>query len=233
MAKQGIPQIKIPIRQNELSINLVERYLGVVFDKFIENAEEITKNYDTYCLNHPIWNKVRAHDDTEVNNIVLVPNLKAIIDWKTGYVFGNPIKYAQNKSSDMDDINYLNKYVRSSCQRAVDKEVGKWAYATGVGYYCIEPKSFDFDIETEAPYEIYCRPANTCAKVYSSFNGNKALFDLLYTTYETVKADGTKETVKVLELDKYESNILNSKRTKYDNEADYVYDIIYVYFYIF
>ena len=30
-----------------------------------------------------------------------------------------------------------------------------------------------------------------------------------------------------IELDKYESNILNSKRTKYDNEADYVYDIIY------
>lgn len=200
MAKKGISQIKIPIRPNELSIEMVEKYLDAVFQCFSENAEKITADYEMYCLNHPIWAKTRAHDDTDVNNIVLVPNLKAIIDWKTGYVFGNPIKYAQNKSSEMDDIEYLNKYVRSSCQRAVDKEVGKWAYSTGVGYYFVEPKSTEFDIESEAPYEIYCRPANTCAKVYSSFNGNKPLFDLLYTTYERLTTENTKETVKVLDI---------------------------------
>lgn len=200
MAKKGISQIKIPIRDSELTIERVEEYLDTVFACFSENETKITADYEMYCLNHPILGKTRSHDDTNVNNIVLVPNLKAIIDWKTGYVFGNPIKYAQNKSNDMDDINYLNKYVRSSCQRAVDKEVGKWAYATGVGYYFVEPKSTDFNIETEAPYEIYCRPANTCAKVYSSFNGNKPLFDLLYTTYDRKTTEGTTETVKVLDI---------------------------------
>lgn len=200
MAKKGIAQIKIPIRHADLTIGAVEKYLDKVFNLFSNNAEAINKDYEMYCLNHPIWTKTRSHEDTNVNNIVLIPNLKAIIDWKTGYVFGNPIKYAQNKSSDMDDIEYLNKYVRSSCQRAVDKEVGKWAYATGVGYYFIEPKGYDFDIETEAPYEIYCRPANTCAKVYSAFNGNKPLFDLLYTTYKELREDGTEQEVKVLDL---------------------------------
>lgn len=200
MARKGILQIKIPVRHQGLTINDVEPYLNVVFSKFQENAKMIREDYDKYCLNHSILSKTRPHDDTEVNNIVIVPDLKAIIDWKTGYVFGNPIKYAQNETSDTDDIKYLNKYVRSACQRSIDKEVGTWAYATGVGYYFIEPKSEEFDIESEAPYEIYCREADTCAKVYSSFGGNKPLFDLLYTTYEEIKSDSRKETVSVLDI---------------------------------
>ena len=200
MASKGIKQIKIPLRAKDLTISLVEPYLDTIFSLFENNSKTIRADYDKYCLNHEILNKVRQHDDSETNNIVLIPDLKAMVDWKTGYVFGNPIKYAQNKSSDTDDITYLNKYVRNVCQRAVDKEVGKWAYATGVGYYFIEPKSENFDIETQAPYEIYCREADTCAKVYSSFGGNKPLFDMLYTTYEEITQQNSKKTVKVLDI---------------------------------
>ncbi len=199
MASKGINQIKIPIRPQDLTIERVEPYINTVFSVFERNALSIRNDYDKYCLNHKILNKVREHDDSEVNSIVLIPDLKAMVDWKTGYVFGNPIKYAQNKDIDTNDITYLNKYVRSVCQRAVDKEVGKWAYATGVGYYFIEPKSESFDIETQSPYELYCREADTCAKVYSSFGGNKPLFDMLYTTYTEIE-DTLNKTVKVLDI---------------------------------
>ena len=197
--KKGIEQIRIPIRPQDLTIEKVEPYIEKVFGLFEKNSLRIRADYDKYCLDHAILSKVRKHQDSDVNNIVLIPDLKAMIDWKTGYVFGNPIKYAQNKSSDTDDITYLNKYVRNVCQRTVDKEVGKWAYATGVGYYFIEPKSETFDIENQAPYEIYCRDADSCAKVYSSFGGNKPLFDILYTTYVEI-VDGLNKTVKVLDI---------------------------------
>lgn len=200
MARKGIPQIKIPVKPKDLTIETVKSYLPLVFSQFENNAKQIRKDYDIYCLDHSILGKERAHNDTEVNNIVLIPDLKAMIDWKTGYVFGNPIKYAQNKTSDTDDIEYLNKYVRGSSQRSIDKEVGKWAYATGVGYYFVEPKSEDFDINTEAPYEIYHRESDSCCKVYSSFGGNKPLFDLLYTTYEEINKEQQKKTVKVLDV---------------------------------
>lgn len=200
MASKGIKQIKIPIRVKDLTIEKVEPYLQYIFNEFSNNSKNIRADYDKYCLNHEILGKIRQHEDSEVNNIVLIPDLKAMVDWKTGYVFGNPIKYAQNKSSDTDDISYLNKYVRNVCQRAVDKEVGKWAYATGVGYYFVEPKSENFDIETQSPYEIYCREADTCVKVYSSFGGNKPLFDILYTTYEKIENEVSVKTIKVLDI---------------------------------
>ena len=197
--KKGIPQIKIPIKISDLTIDAVEPYIPRVFSEFQKNAEIIRKDYDTYCLDHPILEKVRAHNDTDINNIVLVPDLKAMVDWKTGYVFGNPIKYAQNKTNDTDDINYLNKYVRDACQRAVDKEVGKWAFATGVGYYFIEPKSHTVDIENEAPYVLYHKDSDICAKVYSSFGNNEPLFDIIYTTY-TEKQKGINVTSKILDI---------------------------------
>jgi SPP1 family phage portal protein len=131
---------------------------------------------------------------------VLVPDLKAMVDWKTGYIFGNPIKYAQSKTTDTDDINYINKYTRSVCQRAIDKEVGKWAYATGVGYYFVEPRSDKFDVESDAPYVIYHRESDSCVKVYSAFGSKPALFDILYTTYEKIVDEGHKKEIKVLDI---------------------------------
>ena len=198
--KQGIPKIKIPVKSSEFTIEKAEKYLEKIYESFENNATKIRKDYDMYCLDHQILTKVRTHDDTSVNNIVLVPDLKAMVDWKTGYCYGNPIKYAQNKSIDTDDIHYLNKYVRDVCQRTVDKEVGKWAYSTGLGYYFIEPRSDKFDVEVESPYVLYHRDSDTCTKVYSSYGANEALFDILYTTYEELDEQDFVRDVYVLDI---------------------------------
>lgn len=213
MAKKGIQTIKIPVRPQDLTIDIVDLYLTKVFSQFEQNSKQIRDDYDKYCLNHQILTKTRTHNDSDVNNIVLIPDLSAMVDWKTGYVFGNPIKYAQNKIGDTDDIEYLNKYTRSVCQRAVDKQVGTWVYATGVGYYFIEPKSDNYDIETESPYELYCRDADTCTKVYSSFGGNKPLFDVLYTSYDEQVTDVLSRKVDVLDV--YLPDVLLTYEKKY------------------
>ena len=198
--RKGIPQIKIPIRPSELSIQKVEPYLPSVFSQFCQNSSKIRRDYDFYCLSHPIEQKVRTHDDTDVNNIVLIPDMNYMVNWKAGYACGNPIKYAQSKTMDTDDISYLNKHIRSSKKRTVDKEVVTWAYAVGKGFYFIEPKSGDFDAENEAPYVLYCRDADTCAKVYSSFDGGDALFDILYTKVKECDAEGKEKTVEYYDI---------------------------------
>ena len=197
----GVEKILIPIKPRELTIDKVIPYLPTILEKFNKNAVEIRKNYDTYCLQHKILGKKRVHDDDDsINNLVLEPHLMAMVDWKTGYVFGNPIKYAQTKDSNTDDITYLNKYARYANRSAVDQEVGMWTYATGVGYYFIQPTDERVDTETEAPFELFCREADTCAKVYSSYNGKKPLFDMLYTTIKEIDEQNRSETYAILDI---------------------------------
>ena len=200
MAVKGIPQIKIPVKPSDLSIEAVKPYLASIFTQFEENAKKIRGDYDIFCLNQNIYAKSRKHEDTDINNIVAIPNIRSAIEWKVGYTVGQPIKYAQTKDNQTDDIEVLNKHFRSVYKNAVNEEEITWAIACGVGYTFIQPKSVKVDTAKEAPFDIYCINSDECAKVYSSYLGNKELFDMLYTTYEEISSDGAKRTVKVFDL---------------------------------
>lgn len=183
----GISKIKIPIKKDKLTVDEILKYLPAVYSEFSSNSTKIRKNYDSYCLKHEILNKVRLHDE-EVNNIVLSPHIRSMVDWKTGYTLGNPIKYAQSKSAQTDDITVLNTYLRSSNKRAIDAEVAKWVYSCGVGYYFVQPNGNS--IAGFAPFDIFCVDADACCKVYSSYLGNEPLFDLIKTTIEEKTSTG-------------------------------------------
>lgn len=201
MGAKGISQIKIPIKADELTITAVEPYLDEVFNKFQENSAAIREDYDFFCLNQSILGKERTHNDTDVNNIVCIPNIRSAVEWRAGYLVGNPINYAQTENDETDDIKVLNRYCRAADKATVDSDVITWAEATGVGYYFIEPKSdTNIDLRQDAPFELYMVEADKCAKVYSSFNGNKPLFDLIYTTYQEIDSNKRKTTVKVLDI---------------------------------
>lgn len=218
----GIKKILIPIKQSDLTIEKVKPYLPSVLAQFLTNKTKIRADYDIYCLQHNILSKQRTHDDTEINNKVLEPHIKAMVDWKTGYVFGNPITYAQTKDSRTDDITFLNKYARFARRRAVDSEVAIWVYATGVGYYFVEPTKNAVNTEYEAPFELFCRDADTCTKVYSAYNGKKPLFDILYTEIDEYDERGQSQTFYILDIylpNEYYQYKIPFKTTKID---DYV-----------
>ena len=198
--KQGITQIKIPIRKSELTIEAVEPYIDSIFEQFKENAKKIRDDYDTFCLNQGILSKQRKYEDSDANNIVVIPNIRSCIEWKVGYAIGNPIKYAQTKDNQTDDIEVLNKHFRSVSKNAVNEEEITWAYACGVGYTFTQPKSNEFDVKKVAPFEIFCLDSDRCAKIRSAYLGNDELFDLIYTTYEEITPEKTKQTVQILEF---------------------------------
>jgi SPP1 family phage portal protein len=198
--KKGIPQIKIPIQPSELTIEAVEPYIDSIFAQFQDNAEKIRKDYDVFCLDQSILSKERKYQDSDANNMVVIPNIRSCIEWKVGYTIGNPIKYAQTKDNQTDDIEILNKHFRSVGKNKVTEEEITWALATGVGYTFTQPKSYKVDPNEEAPFEVYAIDSDRCAKVRSAYLGDKELFDLLYTTYDEIDAKGNKETVKILEF---------------------------------
>lgn len=201
MAKQGIEKIKIPVEPKaNLGIDDVKAYLPIVYKKFKENAKKIEDAYNFYCLDHPILLKQRAYQDTNINNIVLIPSLRSSIDWKVAYELGNPIKYSQNKVEETDEMDYLNIYIKDSIKRSVDSQVATWAFATGVGYYYIVPKSESINSEKQSPFELYCFPANSCAKIYSSYVGEKPLFDMFVSKLDVVDEDNNIKEYNIVEL---------------------------------
>lgn len=199
--QRGVKEILIPIRQQDITIEKIMPYLPYVLDEFKKNAANIRANYDFYCLDHDIWNKVRPHDDeSEINNKILEPHISSMIDWKAGYVLGNPLKYSQSETKQTDDIKYLNKYIRDSNKRTIDSEVATWAYATGVGYYFIEPKRQAVNTEYQSPFEIYMREADSCCKIKSAYNGKKPLFDILFTTITEIDKNNIKRNYDIIDI---------------------------------
>jgi SPP1 family phage portal protein len=195
----GVTKIKIPIRKDELTLKSVEPYLEYVLDTFRQNASKIRKDYDEYLGKHNVLTKVRPYDSDLINHRVVEPHLYAMVDFKCGYALGNPKEYAQREGLEGDDIIYLNKYWRDADGRTIDNDVAKWVYATGVGYYFIQPKRVITDVANKAPFDLFCQPADTCAKVYSSYIGEEALFDIICTKVTKI-VDGKKDEHTVMSV---------------------------------
>lgn len=195
----GVERIKIPIMAEELTIERVEPYLPYILQTFQRNSSKIRKDYDEYLGKHSVLQKVRPYDSDLINHRVVEPHLYAMVDFKCGYALGNPKEYAQRERIDSDDIIYLNKYWKDADGRTIDNEVAKWVYSTGVGYYFIQPKTRIADIENKAPFELFCQPADTCSKVYSSYIGEKPLLDIICTKIEEIK-DGKKKEYVIMSL---------------------------------
>lgn len=194
----GITKIKIPIKKDELTIENVKPYLSDIYSTFCSNSNKIRKYYNMYQNEHDIVNKVRKYEDNaSINNKVATPHLWSMVNFKSGYALGNPKEYAQTEENQTDDIKYLNKYAKSVNLRTIDKNVITWVYATGIGYYFIEPKTEDVDLESEAPFNVYVRDADTCTKVYSSYNGEDQLFDMLFTSYKKIDQGKEKDIILV------------------------------------
>lgn len=192
----GIEKIRIPIKKNELTIEKIEPYLSDIYAKFCSNKDKIRHFYSIYENQHQIFQKERRYeDDSDINNKISTPHLWSMVNFKSGYALGNPKEYAQTEENQTDDIKYLNKYAKSIKLRSVDKNVITWVYATGVGYYFIEPNEKFEDNDKDSPFNIYFRAADTCTKIYSSYNGEEPLFDMLVTSYKKINDGKEKDMV--------------------------------------
>ena len=181
----GIQKIKIPVRANELTIDKIKPYLQYILGVFNQNKAKINHFFDVFKNQHDILTKVRRYeDDSANNNKASIPYLYEMVRFKTGYAFGNPKEYAQSEMAQTDGLKYINRYAKDSAERVKDKNVASYVYTAGTGYYFIEPKATEFDSESEAPYVIYDKTPDTCAKIYSSYNGEEELFDILVNSYE-------------------------------------------------
>lgn len=195
----GVEKIKIPLKKKELTLANIEPYLEYVLSTFQKNQTKIRKMYNIYLGGHDVLNKQRPYSSDKINHQVVTPHLSAMVDFKCGYSVGNPKEFALNDGIENDEMKYLNRYWEDVGGRTVDVEITKWIYSSGVGYYFIQPKEIIEDIENKSPFELFLMPADTCTKVYSSYIGEEALFDVIFTEITRIN-NGKKETYIVMSI---------------------------------
>lgn len=177
----GLEKILIPVREDELSLEKIQEYLPAIMEVFERNAIKARASYEKFKGQHDILQKQRPYGDiADINNIVVEQHLWAMVNFKCGYNYGNPLEFAKKDTTNEDQMTYFNRYVSSVNFRGLCDNVAEWVYATGTGYLFTRTKKSQ-DLEYDAPFETFELDVDRASKVYSSYIGENPLFDLVVT----------------------------------------------------
>ena len=127
------------------------------------NARDIQTLWDSYTGKQAILNRVKEIRP-EINNKIVENHAAEIVDFKTGFTFGEPVQYVYRGESHLDDnsnddngIGLLNQIMDMTDKSTKDRELAEWFYICGLAYRIILPNAAD-----EAKIESYvCDPRNT------------------------------------------------------------------------
>lgn len=172
----GLTKLQIPLKREEVRVDTIVDYLPTVVEAFITNATKIASNYEVYKGAHDILAKKRRFDDdSAINNKVVEQYLWQMVNFKCGYIYGNPLEFAEKGTAKPDEMKAFNDYLVDSDFRGKMDSVAEFVYATGVGYLFVEPQKGD------TPYKIIFVESSRAAKVYSSYLDGTPLFDIVVT----------------------------------------------------
>lgn len=159
-----------------------------------KNAAEIQYLYNYYRGMQPILNREKVVRP-EINNKVVENHAREIVDFKRGYVFGEPVQYVRRGDGDgvSDSIARLNEYMFSEDKAAKDAELAEWFYICGTAYRMALPKvNLGADGES-CPFEMDVLDPRSTFVVYNNGFGKKPVMgvtviknkddDEVYTVY--------------------------------------------------
>lgn len=126
----------------------------------MRNRTEIQKLWDIYRGKTDIRNKTKEVRDN-INYKICENRAFEIVNFYTGYVFGEPIQYIhRGECHDDEGISKLNSYMDVAGKDACDSEIAEWMYICGVGYRLV--------LADEAPISVYSLdPRDTFVVRYS------------------------------------------------------------------
>lgn len=102
-----------------------------------QNRTEIQKLWDIYRGKTDILNKTKEVRKN-INHKICENRAFEIVNFYTGYVFGEPIQYIhRGECKDDAGISTLNSYMDIAGKEACDNEIAEWMYICGVGYRLI------------------------------------------------------------------------------------------------
>jgi len=144
------------------------------------NQAQIEYLYHYYRGNQPILRREKVIRP-EINNKIVENHALEIVDFKKGYVFGEPVQYVRRGEADgvSELITQLNEYMFAEDKASRDKELAEWFYICGTSYRMILPDPATIEAD-DSPFEIDTLDPRYTFVVYSNGFGKKPLMGVKY-----------------------------------------------------
>lgn len=234
---RGIQRIGIPkvdsdfATADDYGLSILVKYMPSILAKHRENAEKIKYLRRYYQGVQDIAHKTRLYQKDCINNNKIVENhALRQVDFKVGFLTGEQREYTaksemKENTEVKEELSTLAKYLTDCGFYGKDKDLKEWIYSVGVGIaFCaprtdiIERTSEDdfsladeFDIESQAPFEVETLSPVDNFVVYSTARGNKPLFCVSIVEVEKDPDSNSTATQKEIHIEtRYASFILNS-----------------------
>lgn len=143
--------------------------LNHVWSTHSENANEIEYLENYYRGSQPILGKRKDIRPT-INNIILENNAYFVVNFKVGYVFGEPIQFIQRGDIANPEVGILNGYAIAEDKYDKDSELAESVYTSGIGHRLILPNKGFKKNSDDSPFNITNLDSKTTFIVYSSKN---------------------------------------------------------------
>lgn len=166
---------------SEITLENLKEVLDAAMLIHGKNSSEIDYLYNYYKGKQPILNRIKLVRP-EINNTIVENHALEIVDFKKGYVFGEPIQYVRRgeKEGVSEKIAQLNEYMFIEDKAAKDKELAEWFFIGGTAYRMLLP-SGDID---DVPFEIDTLDPRYTFVVYNNGFGKKPLMGVKYILNE-------------------------------------------------
>ena len=226
---KGIKRITIPKLDSDFTASngygwdIIKKYLPSILATHKKNAKKIDYLYNFKLGVQDILDKVRKHEvDSDNNNIEIENHATRQVEFKVGFICGEPRDYTHKSDSDSDDLLYLMRYFSDCDFFAKDADLKDWIYTCGIGVTKTTPRTDiitteekglfakrtitryktekeGYNIEFEAPFKFNVKDPRCNFKVYSSGDDNEDLFDISYVDIDiSTEKDSQPQIVKQL-----------------------------------
>ena len=206
----GRKELVAPYEENDLTPEVVGLILEELLPTHIGNIQEINYLKGVYRGLHDILNKVK-NVRPDINNKSIINNAFHIVEFKKGYIFGDPIQYVQRSETLKEELDLFNKYMYKNSKSSKDKDLAEDFYTRGVGYRIALPSD-------KLPFEIFNLDNTNTGIVYSN-NIQKSKLVGFYLTH--IKDDVYK-VMCYTKFDVFHFNVTITKKSRGNFKATFI-----------
>lgn len=188
----GRENIVINVGVDEFRANpyqVIKDNLGHILSIHKKNCTEMEYLKNFHKGKQDILDKVRANNDTKINNKHVSNYAWEFVSFKKGYYIGKPIKYVDLNTEENSQMRYLSRYMRDVKKSSKDLTKYENMLITGIAHTMVQPVKTTINNEYQSPYTYTILDNKDVCVVKSSDIYKTKLFSMCIS--RMVEDDGT------------------------------------------